>query len=260
MNRRGFIGGSDAVKIMAGDWLPLWLVKTGREESDDLSDNIAVQLGIHTEPFNIQWFGNHTRLEVIDQQRQFHHNHDDVPIVGTVDGMIKGANAILECKHTNSHNTMTNLSKYYMPQLQTYMHIANADGCYLSAIFGNSKWESAYIEYNADYTRVMMDHIKTFWAMVKSDTRPDGVEIEQPDTDAIKINGMKRRDAQGDNQFTWAAQEYVDNIEPHNKFESAKKMLKELIQPDEREVYCDFLTVTRDKRGAIRIKEIKNNE
>ena len=56
MNRKGFIGGSDCVRIMEGDWLRLWQVKTGRAESDDLTDNIAVQLGIHTEGFNLGWF------------------------------------------------------------------------------------------------------------------------------------------------------------------------------------------------------------
>ncbi len=27
MNRKGFIGGSDAVKIMRGEWLELWKIK-----------------------------------------------------------------------------------------------------------------------------------------------------------------------------------------------------------------------------------------
>ena len=48
MERKGFIGGSDCVKITNGDWLELWQIKTGRVESDDLSRNIAVQLGSWT--------------------------------------------------------------------------------------------------------------------------------------------------------------------------------------------------------------------
>ena len=34
--RMGFIGGSDAVKIMSGDWHPLWLEKTGQSQPADL--------------------------------------------------------------------------------------------------------------------------------------------------------------------------------------------------------------------------------
>ena len=56
MKRTGFIGGSDAVKIMNGDWFELWEVKTGLKEPEDLSSKLAVQLGIHTEDFNLSWF------------------------------------------------------------------------------------------------------------------------------------------------------------------------------------------------------------
>ena len=56
MKRTGFIGGSDCVKIMQGNWLELGQIKTGRSESEDLSRNLAVQLGVWTENFNLQWF------------------------------------------------------------------------------------------------------------------------------------------------------------------------------------------------------------
>ena len=36
--RREVIGGSDANKIMAGEWQELWEVKTGRSQGDDLSE------------------------------------------------------------------------------------------------------------------------------------------------------------------------------------------------------------------------------
>lgn len=32
MERKGFIGGSDCTKIMEGQWLDLWNVKTNRTE------------------------------------------------------------------------------------------------------------------------------------------------------------------------------------------------------------------------------------
>ena len=56
MKRTGFIGGSDCVKIMQGDWYPLWEIKTGRTQGEDLSSNLAVRMGSYTESFNIQWF------------------------------------------------------------------------------------------------------------------------------------------------------------------------------------------------------------
>ena len=52
-NRMGFIGGTDATRIMKGNWHDLWLEKTGQKEPEDLSDVIAVQIGIATEEYNL---------------------------------------------------------------------------------------------------------------------------------------------------------------------------------------------------------------
>ena len=55
MDRTKGIGGSDANKIISGDWHELWLIKTKRKESDDLSDVVPVQIGIATESLNIDF-------------------------------------------------------------------------------------------------------------------------------------------------------------------------------------------------------------
>ena len=46
IERRKGLGGSDAAKIVAGDWHALWLDKTGRVEPEDLSAVWPVQLGV----------------------------------------------------------------------------------------------------------------------------------------------------------------------------------------------------------------------
>ena len=59
LNRRSFIGGSDARIIMGSDeaaLLRLWREKRGETEPEDLSGNLVVQLGLVTEPLNRQWF------------------------------------------------------------------------------------------------------------------------------------------------------------------------------------------------------------
>ena len=59
LNRRSFIGGSDARVIMGSDeaaLLRLWREKRGEAEPEDLSYNLIVQLGLVTEPLNRHWF------------------------------------------------------------------------------------------------------------------------------------------------------------------------------------------------------------
>ena len=86
MNRVGFIGGSDCVKIMQGNWLDLWQIKTRRKEPEDLTHNLAVQLGTITEDFNLSWFEKEQKGCILkDHQREYEKDIGNVPVRGTID-------------------------------------------------------------------------------------------------------------------------------------------------------------------------------
>jgi predicted phage-related endonuclease len=261
MNRQGFIGGSDCVKIMQGHWLELWQIKTGQRESEDLSDNIAVQLGIHTEGFNLDWFERHNNLEVINKQVELGATIRGVPVKGTIDGMVPREHLsktelsgphIVEAKHTNAYNSMESVIEYYMPQVQTYIQLANADGCYLSVIFGNNKWESAYVARNDEYFDSMWAVVSDFWGYVVRGEEPVGVDIPTLSIDHIPVDEMVKRDASKDNHFISCATDYIQHQDAAKSFEAAKKSLKAMVGPNEREVYCDSLIIKRDKGGSLR--------
>ncbi len=97
MKRKGFIGGSDAVKIMNGDWIELWEIKTGRIESPDLSKNLAVQMGILTEDFNISWFEQEYQKGVHGQQYEILLGGTDTTLTGLTDiDLTAGAKTIFD--------------------------------------------------------------------------------------------------------------------------------------------------------------------
>ena len=251
MNRKGFIGGSDCVAIMQGRWLELWNIKTGREEPEDLSNIIAVQLGIHTEDFNLGWFEKNHKVVLSGHQTEFKANVGGIPVVGTVDAMLN--RNIVEAKHTNSFNNMDKITKYYMPQLQLYMHIADVDGAYLSVIFGNSDWESVHVARDEDYFNSMWAVVSDFWGYVVRDEQPVGIETPTISRLSIPLDEMVTRDASTDNQFVDAAVTYIHGYEQNKVFKNAEKDLKQMVGDNEREVFCDQLTVKRDKRGHLRI-------
>ncbi|MDH3235721.1 MAG: endonuclease, partial [Alphaproteobacteria bacterium] len=56
IQRSSGVGGSDAGRVMTGDWFALWEEKTGRREPEDLTDVLQVQIGIVTESLNLWWF------------------------------------------------------------------------------------------------------------------------------------------------------------------------------------------------------------
>ena len=260
MERKGFIGGSDCVKIMQGNWLELWQVKTGRVEPEDLSRNIAVQMGVYTEDFNLGWFANEYDCTVTGFQKPFEETIGSVPVKGTVDALVGDSieDSIVEAKHTNAYNTLDKVIEYYMPQLQLYIHLAKTNGAHISVIFGNNKWESAYVSRNEEYFNSMWAVVSDFWGYVLRDEEPVGNDQPiQLSIDKVSVDNMVKRNATSDNQFVDAAITYIENEAAAKTFESAKKQIKDMVGDNEREVYCDQLTAKRDKRGAIRITRRK---
>lgn len=257
MKRTGFIGGSDCVKIMQGDWLELWQIKTGKIDSPDLSKNLAVQMGIHTENFNLDWFETEYDCVLSDHQCEYEDTIGSVPVKGTIDAMF--GDAVVEAKHTNSYNTMEKVIQYYMPQIQLYCRLAGAPDVYLSVIFGNNKWESTVVSYDYSYFNSMWAVVSDFWDHVVRNEEPIGIQAPDISTNSIQVDNMVIRDASTSNEFVSTAATYTQGLEQDKVFQNAKKSLKEMVAPNEREVYCDFLTVRRDKRGALRITK-RNGE
>ena len=267
MERTGFIGGSDCVKIMQGKWQELWEIKTGKRESEDLYDNIAVQLGILTEDFNLEWFERQHDVILSNHQKEFQEplytDGITVPIKGTIDAAF--GVSIVEAKHTNQFNTMDSLIEYYMPQIQCYLWLSRSkltafgvEGCYLSAIFGNSKWESAFVSANKEYQVSMWKVVADFWGYVDRNEEPnDYNQSTAVCQDKIAVDGMVKRDASKENGFVSAAFDYIKYKDEAKLFESSKKDLKLLVNENEREVYSELLSIKRSKNGSLRIVEAK---
>ena len=272
MERKGFIGGSDMRRIMEGDWLSLWQEKTGRVIPDDLSNVLPVQMGVQTEHFNKEWFAKQHTSEDCETIAAGHKgvgngltaeiNWEGVPLKGQVDGHImvnrQFTDEIIECKHTYEGNSMENCLKMYMPQMQFYMWVHQAKGCYLSVFFGNRRWESVYVQKDWKYIDQMKVHLVEFWKCVSQDQEPASNAVPPVSIDKIKVDGMVKRDASSDNEFISRCHDYIDTETNAKLFESAKIDLKAMVGDDEREVYCDLLTIKRDKRGALRIT-VKEN-
>jgi len=92
LNRRFFIGGSDARIIMGSDeaaLIRLWREKRGDAEPEDLSGNLIVQLGLVTEPLNRHWYERNTGQMVESVQHRLRH-----PVLrwmgATLDGIVAG--------------------------------------------------------------------------------------------------------------------------------------------------------------------------
>lgn len=152
----------------------------------------------------------------------------------------------------------------YMPQIQFYMWVGQASGCYLSVIFGNRRWESVYVQKDWEYIEHMQVYLAEFWKCVANDEQPYGDLFSKAShpvsIDKIKVDGMVKRDASSDNEFISRCHDYIEQQQSAKLFESAKSDLKAMVADDEREVYCDLLSIKRDKRGSLRITVKENND
>ena len=252
-----YIRGSDMVSIMSGKWNELWKIKTGKIGRVDLSHEFHVLLGVETENFNLMWSQRAFDYEW-SAQKKFEMSYGSIPFQGTVDGYDKDKHMIIECKHTHGMNTMENMINFYMPQVQFYLYISKAKQCLLSVILGN-KYDGVIIDASEQYQKQMLTQIKIFWDYVIHNEEPQDMHIatSKSITDSIPINGKTKRDVSKSNSFTEATNAYMMFEETAKKFESAKKLLKEEIKPDEAEIYNDVLSVKRDKRGSVRITKKK---
>lgn len=263
MERKGFLGGSDAVRIMNGNWHQLWLEKTGQIEPEDLSDNFAVQLGTWSEVFNIDWFYKcNPSLSYNDDSTEFISGF----FRGHVDGLIRTDDNLyagIECKHTYQNNTIDKQLVRYMPQLQFYLWLmgekythSKVDGMYFSNIFGNNRYDCVHVAPNYEYQKEVITECSKFWEHVMELKEPEDREGQfEPEKkiDAIAIDKLVAKDMTENNYFSELSAKYISQESSAKEFETTKKEIKTLIGEGEREVYNDRLSLKKDKRGAIRI-------
>src|SRR5437763_9944917 len=143
LNRRSFIGGSDAGVIMGNDeavLLRLWHEKRGEAEPEDLSDNLIVHLGLVTEPLNRHWFERNTGHVITQVQRRVRH-----PVIrwmaATLDGMVEETGAVFEAKFMLPWSFSEEAAaEKPMAQVQHNMWVTNGKAAVLLIITGRGEW------------------------------------------------------------------------------------------------------------------------
>lgn len=249
------IGGSDARKIMLGDWLDLWLEKTGRAAPEDLSNVLPVQLGTFTEPFNREWFervsGKPVTTEDCDGLQ-----HPEFPfMLGNLDGRLVFESAFLECKHVNAFSKEEELLTRYYPQIQHYLSVSGLDKCYLSVIIGTMKYEYFEVSRDDEYIERLIIREAEFWGHVENDIEPP--HTTQPEAVAISFDDMREVDHTGSNEWANHAGIWLRDRAAAKTFKAAETGIKELVEADVKKAMGHGITVSRSKSGSLTIRESK---
>jgi predicted phage-related endonuclease len=251
VDRREFIGGSDARVIMSDDetaLLRLWREKRGEAEPEDLSGNLIVQLGLVTEDLNRHWYERNTGQNVECVQRRIRH-----PVLkwmgATLDGMIAGSGAVFEAKFMLPWSFSEEAAaEKHMAQLQHNMWVTNAKAAALSIVTGGGKWVEIAIGADSLYQHLLLTAEKKFWRCVESGEPPRlfGVEPPRP-----RIAAVRSVDMSSSNAWAEFAGVFSRTRSAFLEHENAKAELKGLMPEDAKEATGHGIRAKRSKSGAV---------
>jgi predicted phage-related endonuclease len=178
------IGGSDATKLVAGEWRDLYLEKKGLKESDDLSFVLPVQLGIYTEPFNRDWFAAHNDGLYVQESDDVLYHKDYDYIYANLDGFVLDDNfkkqGVFEAKHVHPFTKDETLLEKYYGQIQHYMMVTKLPRSWLSVLFGNSKYKAFVIEKDKKFQDKLLNAERRFWQHIQEEDEPPAhVDIDE---------------------------------------------------------------------------------
>ena len=252
LDRRPFIGGSDARIIMGDDeaaLLRLWREKRGEIEPEDLSDNLIVQLGIGhrgPQPALVSSATPATPSRTCSDRSQ---HPVSKWMAATLDGLVEPGGAVFEAKFmlpwTFSEEAA---AEKHMAQLQHNMWVTNARSAVLSIITGGGKWVEITIHADPLYQHLLLTAEKKFWRCVQSGEEPRlfGVEPPRPRLEAVRIVDMS-----ASNSWAEFAATYRRTRPAYQEHEGAKADLKKLVPEDAKEATGHGLRAKRSKSGAI---------
>jgi predicted phage-related endonuclease len=251
VDRRVFIGGSDARIIMGSDepaLVRLWREKRGEAEPEDLSGNLIVQLGIATEALNRTWYERITGRIIKDIQRRV--KHTAIPwVAATLDGLVEGTGAVFESKFMLPWSFSEEAAaEKYMAQLQHNMWVTHSRLAVLSIITGGGKWVEITIPMDPLYLTVLVAAEKKFWRCVQSGEIPHLINAEPP---RPRIEAIRIVDMSASNSWAEFAALFRNTRDAYLDHERAKGELKTLMPEDAKEAIGHGVRAKRSKSGAV---------
>jgi hypothetical protein len=257
VDRRDFIGGSDARVIMGGDekaLIRLWQEKRGEVGPEDLSGDLIVQLGLATEDLNRAWYERNTGRAITDIQSRV--RHPVIAFMGaTLDGVVTGTGAVYEAKFMLPWSfSEAAAAEKHMAQLQHNMWVKNARMAALSIITGGGKWVEISVAADPLYQHLLLTAEKKFWRCVQFGDTPRlfGVEPPRPRIEAVRCVDMA-----GSNAWAEFAALFRSTRPAFLEHERAKTELKGLMPEDAREAFGHGLRAKRSKAGAVSFEVIE---
>lgn len=177
--RRSCIGASDSASVLGANpyksAFALWAEKTGNAEPEDLSENLAVQVGIELESLVARHYAKQSG-RTVKMWPQFQiARHADYPWMScTPDATqvddVRG-DGLCQIKTTSDRSSQDwdeEPPLHYQIQCQHEMAVMNASWCSLVVLIGNRKLKWFDLNRNDKFIAALIPKLADFWAAVQS--------------------------------------------------------------------------------------------
>jgi putative phage-type endonuclease len=175
------VGGSDVAAIMGlSPWktpAQVWLEKTGRVESEDISDKPYVQFGNIMEPLIGRWYSEQHPDRIVRRVNAVCKSIERPWAQASLDYEVKdGAWGVLEIKTARSAKDWSEgVPPYYLTQVVHYMSVTGRPFADVAVFFRDTCEFACYrVEYDAEDGDAVRSAVDGFWHdFVEADVMPE---------------------------------------------------------------------------------------
>ncbi len=181
--RKQGVGGSDVATIMGlnqySSPLELWLLKTGRAESEDISDKPAVEWGNHLEPLIGGKYASEHPDRMVKRLNAVARSLERPWAQASLDYEVKDGDrwGILEIKTAGvrkADDWKDGVPLYYLTQITHYMSVLDRDFADVAVLIGGNDYREYRIERDEEDIQAVNKAVDTFWnEYVKADIMPE---------------------------------------------------------------------------------------
>jgi len=229
----------------------LWEERVGLRPPKDFSRNIAVQRGIHDEPFILNWL---ERDHPITERGTFL-KHPTLPSIScTLDGYRAFDDAVIEAKCQSAWRKLPEILAWYTPQVLVQMRCRGAGRGVLAVLQDDLTELDVYV--TEPYEREMWARLAAFQLCVQTMTEPMAkAPLVPPELwKTIDLSTVHPLPNWGpgmiEDMRLWSETRRATALH-----DMAKKRIKEMLPPDVGTILYGGLNVKRAKNGAVTIRE-----
>lgn len=252
---------SQAPIIMSGNEekiLRLWRERIGETEPEDLSRVWPVQLGSYLEPFILDWHERKTGKELL--LRGAFQPHPTLDYIGaTLDAYRPADDTVIDAKVCGGWQPLGDIVAYYTPQIIVQMRCRSCANGALLIVHGGAEPQEIPVTPEPNYERTVWERLAAFELCVKLMKPPSPLPRIVP-PDAFRTIDL---DALGKDWPNWAPElafnldRWRDTAPIVTEHEETIALIKTLLPDDVGRLDYAGMRITRNRRNAITIKEIK---